>query len=113
MTFIAEFISEADKERYRLDSYIPEARENNWVIDRERGCFLRYLDRDSSRFRCRRIRKTLRILVVLLSGSIAKRDAGSGLEKHGSSKRNMLSVRRIGIDDGLAYRLYLPQGKTI
>ena len=29
MTFIAEFISEADKERYRLDSYIPEARENN------------------------------------------------------------------------------------
>ena len=113
MTFIAEFISEADKERYRLDSYIPEARENNWVIDRERGCFLRYLNRDSSRFRCRRIRKTLRILVVVLSGSIAKRDAGSGLEKHGSSKRNMLPVRRIGIDDGFVYRLYLPQGKTI
>jgi len=49
MTFIAEFISEADKERYRLDSYMPKARGNNWVIDRERDCFLRYLDRDSSR----------------------------------------------------------------
>ena len=49
MAFIAEFISEADKERYRLDSYMPKARGNNWVIDRERSCFLRYLDSDSSR----------------------------------------------------------------
>ena len=49
MAFVKEFISEADREKYRLDDYKKNVNSRSWVIDRARDCFFLYLGGDSNR----------------------------------------------------------------
>ena len=49
MAFVKEFISEADREKYRLDDYKKNVNSRSWVIDRARNCFFLYLGGDSNR----------------------------------------------------------------
>lgn len=43
MAFVKEFISEADREKYRLDDYKKNVNSRSWVIDRARDCFFSIL----------------------------------------------------------------------